>query len=201
MAKNYMNEIKRKRIKQRCIIKEEMKNKDRKKLKTKKRSIKESTGPIKGKRREEKILTFQGEGDFKKVDFKKFGFNWNEKVIDKTQYSNRATKIAIMNWKNDIYINKNYKNKKDIFTNHFKYVKGKKLYYYMNIIILIIIIYSMNSSYIELTIPGPGISRIFFENTGKIYNRWCPSTIFPDEILINCLSPIGSGPLHQNIEK
>ena len=44
----------------------------------------------------------------------------------------------------------------------------------------------MSSSYIELTIPGPGISRVFFDNIGDIYNSWCPSpTSFPDEIYIN----------------
>ena len=43
----------------------------------------------------------------------------------------------------------------------------------------------MSSSYIELTIPGPGISRVFYENKGDIYNSRCPSTTFPDEIHIN----------------
>ena len=55
MAKADIIERKRKQIKQKCIIKDALKNKHRKKLKAKIRSIKESTGPIKGeeKRREE----------------------------------------------------------------------------------------------------------------------------------------------------
>ena len=57
-------------------------------------------------------------------------------------------------------------------------MKGNILYYYMIIIILLFIIYSVSSSYIELTIPGPGPSKIFYENKD---NSYCPK-IFPDEI-------------------
>ena len=75
MAKTYINERKRKQIKQRCIIEDEMKNKHRIKLKAKIRVIKESTEPIKGeeKRREEKrrYLLVRGRAILKKSTLKK----------------------------------------------------------------------------------------------------------------------------------
>ena len=56
MAKAYMNETTKKQIKQKWIIMYKKQNKIRKKLKPRKRSIKESKGPAKReeKRREEK---------------------------------------------------------------------------------------------------------------------------------------------------
>ena len=80
MAKTYINERKRKQIKQRCIIEDEMKNKHKTKLKAKIRVIKESTGPFKRdekgreeKRREEKrrYLLFRGRAILKKSTLKK----------------------------------------------------------------------------------------------------------------------------------
>ena len=104
--------------------------------------------------------------------------------MGKKRYSNKETLNEIKDEKNYLFVNKRDKNTKYIFTNCFKYMKGKILYHYMIMIILIIIIYSMNSSssYIELTIPGPGMSKIFYEKG----NKDCPSSItFPDEIYIN----------------
>ena len=61
--------------------------------------------------------------------------------------------------------------------------------YYINIFILFIFVSSneIKSSYIELTISGPGISGIFFENVGKKYNGACPNKnlIIPDKVIIN----------------
>ena len=75
MAKDYMNERKRKQIKQKKIIKDERQNKIRKKLKSKRRSLKESKGPDKReeKRREEKrrYLIFRGRAISKKSTLKK----------------------------------------------------------------------------------------------------------------------------------
>ena len=64
MAKTYINERKRKQIKQRCIIKAEMKNKHRKKLKAKIRAIKESTGQIKQDEKRREDTHFSGGGRF-----------------------------------------------------------------------------------------------------------------------------------------
>ena len=57
--------------------------------------------------------------------------------MDKRPYSNEASIIEVIKDKCEIYTNKNIENKKFIFTNNFKNVKGKILLYYMNIIISI----------------------------------------------------------------
>ena len=43
------------------------------------------------------------------------------------------------------------------------------------------------SSFITLTIKGPSISKIFYDNSQET-NNVCPKTIFPDEININDIS-------------
>ena len=108
--------------------------------------------------------------------------------MDKRLYSNKETLIEVIKGKNGIYTNKKHRNKKFIFTNNFKYVNGKILLYYMNIIIILMIFnLSINSlPYIELTIPGPRISRVFYKNEGNVYNEYCPTeTTIPTNIYIN----------------
>ena len=79
-----------------------------------------------------------------------------------------------INDKNFLFKNRNQENKKIIFANNFKYMKGKILIFYINIIILMDLYFQINSSYIiQLTIPGPGISKVFYENPGNsLY--YCP---------------------------
>ena len=86
------------------------------------------------------------------------------------------------------------KNKKLIFINNFKYAKGIVFLFYMKIIIIISILnLSINSPpyFIELTISGPGKSRVFFEST--ISNEYCPNRVnqtFPNKIIINDIEQI-----------
>ena len=180
IAKDYINESTRKEVEQKNILKDESSKRTIKELKTNSKNVfgKDIHGQIK---KEEKKYNFKEKYDFKKDNFIKIGSNWNEKDIRIIQYLNEEILIEIINSKNDIYRDKNNKNKKYKFTKRVNYMKGNILYYYMNIIILLFIIYSVSSSYIELTIPGPGSSKIFYENKD---NPNCPK-IFPDEIHIN----------------
>ena len=62
-----------------------------------------------------------------------------------------------------------------ISVNYSKYESNKKHFFYLNHIIFIQILLKIyNSSYIELTILGPGISKIFDRRTN-----------FPTEVYIN----------------
>ena len=176
MAKDYMKERQRNQVQQRRVLKE----KDKRELKKKLRPEE--------KRREEKILIFLGEGNFKEVGCEKIGFNLKEKDIDKRPYSNKEFLNEIFNYDDHLYFNKNHENKKYAFTSSFKYKKAKILSFYINIIISIILNLSvLNSpSYIELTINANGKSSIFFNNT--ISHSFCPeipNQNFPKRISIN----------------
>ena len=136
------------------------------------------------KKREAIYLLFGS--NFKKQDFKKICSNLNEKVIDKSSYLIKKPLKEIIDDTNALFKNKEKENKKYIFTNHFKSMKRKILLFYINAIILIILNIQINSSFIiQLTIPGPGISKVFYENPGNsLY--YCPSApTFPQEVFIN----------------
>ena len=62
MAKVDLNKRKRKKLKQKSIIKDERQKRNKRELKPKKRSIKEFKGPVKEKRREDTY--FSGGGRF-----------------------------------------------------------------------------------------------------------------------------------------
>ena len=180
--KNFMKEIK---IKQKKMIKYEMKNRTTKEERTKKGLGKGSKEQIKIGGR---VITINEDFNNKLDNFKKIGSNLIKQDIGKRQYSNKEKQIGVINEKNNINTNKRNKNDKYIFANNLRYAKGKILLYDMNIIILLLLSWPMNSSYIELTIRGPGISRVFFNNTGDMgetLNQWCDGIKYPIKVIIN----------------
>ena len=116
MAKSYIKERARKQVKLKRVIKEKRKERNQNEYKKSKKESRKTQE----KRREEKIIPFKREGDFKNGHFKKIGFNSNEKVMDKRPYSNKETLIEVINSKNKRYINKKHENKEYIFLNNFK---------------------------------------------------------------------------------
>ena len=136
------------------------------------------------KKREDTYFSF--EDYFKKIDIKKNFFNLNYKVINKMSYSFERPLKENIDDKNVLFKNRKQDYKKIIFANNFKYMKGKILIFYINIIILIILYFRINSSYIiQLTIPGPGISKVFYENPGDSLYYCPPAPTFPQEVFIN----------------
>ena len=182
MAKVYKKGRTRKHINQKRVLNGKRQGKTGKEIKKKR---KEAEKLKQEKRREDTY--FSGEGDFKKGCFKKIGLYPKEKVIDKRPYTNKKTLIEVTYGKNKKNTNKKHPNKKFHFSNYFKYGKGKILLYYINIIILMILNLPIKTiSYIELTITGPGISSLFYENPqGDNRNTYCPNTIFPTKVYIN----------------
>ena len=121
--------------------------------------------------------------------FNKIGSCLNEKVLDKKAYSNKETLKVINNCKNDLFTIRKDKIKKYIFANNFKYVKGKILLYYINIMIIMILNLPIKTTYyMELKIPGPRTSKVFYENKGSFHNDACQDTTLPINVYIKIIS-------------
>ena len=66
--------------------------------------------------------------------------------------------------------------------------RKKTLFNYIILLIIIVLFKELKFSYIELTIPGPGLSKILYKNEGG--NIYCPITSLQDEITINDIPQI-----------
>ena len=93
---------------------------------------------------------------------------------EKTQDKNDLKKI-------NIYNNKKSKNKFNIFINNSKYKKNKIILFYFNIILIQFLLKKYNSSFIKLTILGPGIKKIFNDRGYISFSN----NNFPTDVYIN----------------